>query len=338
MANNRTDLEELIKEQIGFLERSCVSFDDGYTDEAKRMAVTVRVLLHDTANSHSLFQQLGYKNYMLINTCPALKDPPPGRIFQAGLAIPSLKGYIPRCEIPAKTEFPVWLGFRFWWNNAVIKTVDRTYSRRELVLLLANKEGGAHVNPSITAHYEILKSQGSGVVSFKEGEDPIPMTKEEHVCLRQITHELLESLKAIQSGEAPIDDQDDRLTAFRFPVHLFIKAEGDTPLDKIKVATIESLNNLLPVFDNEQDAEKSKRILVGDYDVKPLGKIGFVKILKSVILPRGIEYLTINPDLVSEDERIIKRFSVIQIISDLESEYTDDEIEQMIKDGQAKRF
>lgn len=337
MAHQRTDLEELLKEQIGFLDRSCASFDKGYIDEAKRIAVTVRVLLHDTASSHSLFQQLGYKDYMLIDTCPELENPPPGRLFQAGLAVPSLKGYIPRHEMPATTEFPTWLGFRYWWNKPVIKTADRMYSRRELVLILANKEGGAHVDPALTTDYEKLKNQGSGVVFFKDGEDPKPMTKEEHACLRQIAHELLESLEAIQLGAAPVDDHDDRPTAFWFPVYMFIKAEGDSPLHEIKVATVERLKNLLPVFDNKKDLEKSKEMLVGDYDVKSFGKNGFILFLKHVILPRGIEYLAMNPDLVSEGRRMTNRISVSQAISDLESDYTDEEVERAVKEGRMKK-
>ena len=220
----------------------------------------------------------------------------------------------------------------------MIRTADRTYSRRDLVLYLANKEGGAHVDPSISAHYERLKTQGSGVFSFKEGEKPTPMTKEEHVCLRQIAHELLESLHAIRAGEAPVDDGDDRPTVFRFPVYLFIKAEADTPLNKIKVATVESLDNLLPVFDNERDIVRAKESLVGDYDVKALGSKGFTAFLKQVILPRRIKHLALNPDLVSENaRRTVRRISIRHMISELESGYTDEEVEQMVKDGKAKK-
>lgn len=336
MGNQRSDLEELLQEQIGFLERSCVAFEDGYIDEAKRIAVIVRVLLHDTAISHSLFMQLTYKDYMLIDTCPSLEVGIPGKIFQAGLAIPSLKGYVPRHKV-SSTANPVWLGFDNWWNNPVIKTKDRTYSRRELVLILANKEGGAHVNPTLTAHFEKLKHEGSGMSISRDGEDPKPMTKEEHACLRQIAYELLESLAAIQSGEAPADDHDDRPAAFNFPLYLFIKAENSTPIHEVKVATIQVLNDLLPVFDNGAAAEKAKQMLQGDYDIKQFGKDGFVKFLKQVALPRQIEFLTLNPDLANEERRMIFRFSVISAISSLESEYTDEEIERKLSEGEIKK-
>lgn len=235
------------------------------------------------------------------------------------------------------TVNPVWLGFNNWWNNPVIKTKDRTYSRRELVLILANKEGGAHVNPTLTAHYEKLKHEGSGMSISHNGEDPKPMTKEEHACLRQIAFELLESLIAIQSGEAPVDDHDDRPTAFSFPVYLFINAKNTTPIHEVKLATIQALNNLLPVFDNEAAAKKAKKMLRGDYDIKHFGKDGFVKLLKMIALPSRIEFLTFNPDLDNEGSRVIHRYSVASSISSLESEYTDEEIERKLSEGEIKK-
>src|SRR5215203_4924840 len=57
----KQELEALLDEQIGFLERSAAAFDDGKDGEAKRLAVTLRVLLHDAKNSHSLLGQLGRK-------------------------------------------------------------------------------------------------------------------------------------------------------------------------------------------------------------------------------------------------------------------------------------
>jgi hypothetical protein len=44
------DVQVHLNEQLGFLERSVAAFDQGYEDEAKRLAVTLRVLLHDTTH------------------------------------------------------------------------------------------------------------------------------------------------------------------------------------------------------------------------------------------------------------------------------------------------
>jgi hypothetical protein len=51
---DRSVLLANLAESIDFLNLSASSFDNGYEAEAKRLAVTLRVLLHDTAQSHSL--------------------------------------------------------------------------------------------------------------------------------------------------------------------------------------------------------------------------------------------------------------------------------------------
>jgi hypothetical protein len=63
-----TDLQAHLDEQLGFLERSAAAFDQGYEDEAKRLAVTLRVLLHETTQSHSLLVQLGRRHGAFLDT------------------------------------------------------------------------------------------------------------------------------------------------------------------------------------------------------------------------------------------------------------------------------
>lgn len=58
----RADLLDLLAEDIGFLNASAAAYDAGYEAEAKRLAVVLRTLLHDTSQSHSLLQQLQVKN------------------------------------------------------------------------------------------------------------------------------------------------------------------------------------------------------------------------------------------------------------------------------------
>ncbi len=336
MSGARPDLEDILREQIGFLERSNAAYDEGYYDEAKRIAVVVRVLLHDTQSSHSLFQQLSYKNYKFLDTSPNVDSQIPGKIFQAGLAIPSLKGYVPRHQAP-QLHHPSWSNFTNWWNNPVINTQERTYSRRELVLILANKEGGAHVDPKLTAHYENLKNKGSGFTIIKDGSAPKRMTQEEHACLRQIAYELLETIKHINSGDAPEADQDMRPLVFRFPVYLFIKAEPDTPIGEIELATIQKSNNLLPVFDNESDAKIAETMLRGDYKLQKLGKNGFIRLLKYIALPKNIENLTFNPDAAGEGQKYLPIIPILSLVSDLERDYTDGEVEDMLKNEKFRR-
>jgi hypothetical protein len=58
---SRKELEAHLDEQIKFLEASAAAYDKGFDGEAKRLAVTLKVLLYDTKQSHSLLSQLGLK-------------------------------------------------------------------------------------------------------------------------------------------------------------------------------------------------------------------------------------------------------------------------------------
>jgi hypothetical protein len=52
-------LGDHLDRQIRYLRRSCAAFDSGHEDEAPRIAVSLRVLLHETKLSKSLLSQMG---------------------------------------------------------------------------------------------------------------------------------------------------------------------------------------------------------------------------------------------------------------------------------------
>src|SRR5689334_22592559 len=58
---SQADLSGQLQDHITFIRASCGLYDSGYGGEAKRIATSIRVLVHDTAASHSLLEQLGYK-------------------------------------------------------------------------------------------------------------------------------------------------------------------------------------------------------------------------------------------------------------------------------------
>jgi hypothetical protein len=57
--------QQELKKQLGFLRRSCQLYDEGEVDEAIRIAVPIRTIIHDTRNSTSLLTHLNAKGIKL---------------------------------------------------------------------------------------------------------------------------------------------------------------------------------------------------------------------------------------------------------------------------------
>jgi hypothetical protein len=63
-----TGLEQHLEDQLRFLRKSAAEFDAGDTAEFRRMAVTIRVLVHDFRTSHSLLGQLNLTSIPFAST------------------------------------------------------------------------------------------------------------------------------------------------------------------------------------------------------------------------------------------------------------------------------
>ncbi|HEY4058491.1 MAG TPA: hypothetical protein VGM39_17885 [Kofleriaceae bacterium] len=61
-AEHDQDFRAHLIEQVGFLDASSTAYDQGIESEAKRLATTVRVLVHDTSASRSLLTHLGVRD------------------------------------------------------------------------------------------------------------------------------------------------------------------------------------------------------------------------------------------------------------------------------------
>ena len=200
----QTDLRRFLAEQVAFLRNSAASYDAGFAGEAKRLAVVARVLLHDTATSHSLLGLLGLKPGMtFIDTGDAYD---PNQIVGSfhGLALVSLGSdgarFVPRCVVPPRPGLAhIWKPFDDWWKQVVI--VDgkgESFARRDLVLNLANKEGGAHVDPALHTAWADLTRQNSMGFTFQVPGSSGPVDGIESTSCRQIADELIQSISKVR--------------------------------------------------------------------------------------------------------------------------------------------
>ncbi len=198
----RDELLGHLKDQIAFMIQSANSYDNGLEDEAKRLAVVIRVLVHDTNKSRSLLTLLNKKH---ISFYDLASDYDPSKVIGSHSGLVRKKFTFPNgggeYEAPLddlppgrvkKTSFVEW-----WYRKVVIRdNLNNIFTRKNLVLDIANKEGGAHVDPTLDQAYANLSRFHSLGWKFFRG-DVAEDFKNNPVLpsVRQITHEVLKTLK-----------------------------------------------------------------------------------------------------------------------------------------------
>ncbi len=186
-----------LKEQMDFIRTSCELFDAGKPHEAIRIGTPIRTLFHETTNSKSLLGQFNARNIQLL-TIPDLPSVPGkimGMSFDPVFTI-SLAGPILEFTLPSPASR---LSVDDWWQQPVLVHQDGrkdvVITRRTVVLHTVDKEGGTHVDPTITEELEFMKEDGSKMV-YRMGpkdEIQIPIVNKHLALLRRFGFELLNS-------------------------------------------------------------------------------------------------------------------------------------------------
>jgi hypothetical protein len=212
---SRDELKNLLGEQVDFLRSSAAAFDAGILHEYKRLAVVLRVLLHDLPDrgTHSLLDQLGVKSSLrFLNTRYERPDVPGRQVLEPlewpfGMVVRSLTlgSEETQFESGARRQSPM-LGadperhsrkaFEAWWNDPIIETTSgRAYSRWDCVRGPANQEGGTHVDPRPKEWWIALRDtswDNGGYVASQDGVVAIRLLIPPIV--RQVAYEVNETL------------------------------------------------------------------------------------------------------------------------------------------------
>lgn len=206
---SKDELLELLGESVDFLRSSSGAFDSGKDHEAKRLAVTLRVLLHQTDRSHSLLDQLGIKDrFDWHNTADPLKPSNQAPTIPGLVHMKIVVGTGGTYEAPLRNRPPHLLerrsAFAGWWNDPVSRFPGSTWCRKDYVLTLSNKEGGAHVDPALTAMYDAIINKN--LFGWAYGQDGISRPFEGNAVtatVRQITYEVLSTLDEQLASRVP---------------------------------------------------------------------------------------------------------------------------------------
>lgn len=201
---NKNELLNNLKQQIELLRLNCKSYDEGNKIVALQIAATLRTLLHNTARSSSVLNQF-LNNYVLSEPTffsVGKNILEPNTIIRSNLTNYSLKvlsdtevktGIIPDLHI--NTKIPN-LPFSEWWERFIVLYWDEyQLSRKDVVLLLANKEGGTHLDPQMPLTLSMLKRNLVTTPRFKINNSEILIQKEPmdylYASVRAIAEETL---------------------------------------------------------------------------------------------------------------------------------------------------
>lgn len=214
---SREELAAALAEQRGFLRQSSAAYDSGNTAEAKRLANTVYVMMHEgTGRTKSLLGQLNLRDTLKLRTTAA--QIPVESLPKTALAFMSAKRidtvlFHPRFAHPQFREEGRYIAASEWWDEPVYQALGepeprriwgngKTISRKNLVFHMRSQDGGAHFDAELKneTYIDLALKAGTGIEIKNDDGTYTPVPFPHLATMRQIAWELEQSLIAIPGG------------------------------------------------------------------------------------------------------------------------------------------
>ncbi len=199
MSRSREQLLEALATQRRHMAASCTAYDAGDHSEALRLATCVYNLVHDGGHIRSIMSQLGIKDartFVATNVKDGAKVAAIANRYTPLVELERVFSIPPRF-VPLVTYFqnrnayfPVRdLTFDVWWNRDIIFFDGALrLTRRQLVFVLRNQEGGSHYDSEVrNPNFHPLKNP---VIMFSPGLGIGEMRHLELASMRQVAEEL----------------------------------------------------------------------------------------------------------------------------------------------------
>lgn len=216
ISQTEQDLKRYLQDQLNLLMVLADSYDAGNTIVAKSIATAVRVLVYDTQKSHSLLGQLGIKSGKFYDTSFPLENEVSTDMIRVGsfcglvgIAVGTKQTFVPYLDDVSAQIFG-YVEFDEYWNRTIfIDQHNNSFTRKEIVLAVANQDGGAHVDPEIEEKYkQLARGNALGWMTGADGKIWNDLQGSELAAVRQIGHEILRTLvpkyphkKMVTSGD-----------------------------------------------------------------------------------------------------------------------------------------
>jgi SEC-C motif len=212
VARTYPELLTKLRSQVGFVQRSAEDFDAGHLDEGERLANQVRLLLHDTGSSHSLLGQLGVKTGLRYTDTAIHGGEQETKHLGGNLYSATIKkhaglvsmqttetgswAYVPVLE-PEGDRINPPVAFDSWWRSPFLKdATGYAIARSAVILFVANKDGGSHVDKALPeTFHRLLSGTGLGLQVVSEDGEAADIPGIVMATTRQISYELLDTMR-----------------------------------------------------------------------------------------------------------------------------------------------
>ncbi len=192
------DKLEQLRKQIRFISKSAKEYDSGDADEAANIANHISMVVHDSGMSKSILTQLGKKDISFYDSAFP-RDPRDVGSYQ-GLVVMEMSsnpkwGWVPLVfggDGPSES----WKSFDEWWNATVLDDRDGIeFTRRDIVLAVRDRDGGAHIDPELDESYVKMEKLKEFAFKFSVGGQEVkPRVGAGLASVRQIAFEVLTTL------------------------------------------------------------------------------------------------------------------------------------------------
>jgi hypothetical protein len=196
------DFKTHLAEQLDLLRSPMRDYDGGMEHAAKAIADRIRLFVKTQGRTTSLLQHLGIQDQLRwVDRGPP--DPPPDAIVIAfGVCVVETRfdtrrtRYEPAMGQLAPDRIHPPVSFTDWWERTILTDqLGNTFSRADLVLSVAEQDGGTHIDEVVNEKYRQLTRENS--LGLQQSRD-LPIANS--VVLTSVRHIAEELIQTIEDG------------------------------------------------------------------------------------------------------------------------------------------
>lgn len=201
------ELHDKLNEKIKLLKLSIENYNKGYEIVVQQISTDIRTLVHDTNNSKSLLNHLNIKDKLKFYDTTLIHQFKSQKIKEH--FFPNFSHTFGFSDISLKPIFEKEIcllnDFDGWWKGDITKYKEQQLiSREQLILNLANKDGGAHIDKNLELDETYAKITRNDHFTFKGinslGENILQENSPEKPLVYVIAKELICSLEDYLNG------------------------------------------------------------------------------------------------------------------------------------------